>query len=257
MSRSRQAATTLARSTPGAEGIAMTTSSGDVRSRISPISSVEPSTFTPTACMPRLRGSSSTKPIARAPRFGFSRSSRTTICPPEPGADDQDAAGAAAARGPVGPLGDHPPREPGAAEQDDGEQEVEDDHRARQVVGVGLGEGEDRDQQAAGHRGGADDRPQVGKLEVAPPLAVQAEDAEHDRLAERDEGDRAGEHGPVAVRDAARGVQEAQLEGQREGDGREQRHRPRTEAPGAGTPGPAAARRRDIEASVMLIAHDR
>ena len=34
--------------------------------------------------MPRLRGSSSTKPIAVTPRSGLSCSSRTTIWPPEP-----------------------------------------------------------------------------------------------------------------------------------------------------------------------------
>ena len=34
--------------------------------------------------IPRLRGSSSTKPIAVAPRSGLSCSSRTTIWPPEP-----------------------------------------------------------------------------------------------------------------------------------------------------------------------------
>ena len=267
MSRSRHAATTLARSTPGAEGIAMITSSGDLRSRISSISSVEPSTFTPAACMPRLRGSSSTKPIAAAPRRGFSRSSRTTICPPEPAPDDQHPPRAAAACGPVGSLGDHPPRQPAAAHQDDGEQEVEHDHRPRQAVGVGLGEGEDGNQQPARHRGRADDRPQVGELEVAPPLLVQAQDAEHDRLADGHEGDRPGEHGPVAVGDATRRIEEAQAEGQREGRGGEQgvgselqqpaavdvlhgppaQQGPQTAAPGL-SPAFVLARRRVIEA---------
>ena len=124
--------------------------------------------------------------------------------PARAGADDQHPAGAAAAGGAVGPLGDHPPREAGAAHQDDGEQEVEHDHRPRKVVGVGLGEGEDRHQQPARHRGGADDRPQVRELEVAPPLLVQPQEAEHDRLAEGHEGDRPGEHRPVALGDAAR-----------------------------------------------------
>ena len=141
--------------------------------------------------------------------------------PARAGADDQHPAGAAAS-GAVGPLGDHPPGEPGAAHQDDGEQEVVDDHRPRKVVGVGLREREDRDQQPAGHGCGADDGPQVGKLEVAPPLLVQAEEAEHGRLAESDEDDRSGEHGPVAVRDATGRVEEAQVEGKGESGGGEQ-----------------------------------
>jgi hypothetical protein len=84
ISRSRQAATTLARSVPGAEGIAITTSSGSLSSRISLISSVVPSTLRPSIRMPRLRGSSSMKPIAVEPMLGLSCSSRTTIWPPEP-----------------------------------------------------------------------------------------------------------------------------------------------------------------------------
>src|SRR5204862_438506 len=88
-SRSRQAATTLARRVPGADGIAITTSSGPVRSRMTPISSVGPRTLTPAALMPRLPGSSSTNPMARDPRLGFRRNSRATIWPPDP--DVQEA----------------------------------------------------------------------------------------------------------------------------------------------------------------------
>jgi hypothetical protein len=84
ISRSRQAATTLPRRVPGAEGIAITTSSGSVSSRIWATSSVVPRTFSPSIRMPRLRGSSSRNPIAVEPRLGLSCSSRTTICPPEP-----------------------------------------------------------------------------------------------------------------------------------------------------------------------------
>jgi hypothetical protein len=69
---------------PGADGIAMITSSGSVSSRIEPISSVEPRTLRPSIRIPRLRGSSSRNPIATEPRPGLSCISRTTIWPPEP-----------------------------------------------------------------------------------------------------------------------------------------------------------------------------
>ena len=103
------------------------------------------------------------------------------------------------------------------------EQEVEDHDRARQAVVVGLGEREDEHHQGAGDRQRADQRPEVGEPEVAPPLLVQAEELDHERLAERDEHDRAGEHRLVAVRDPPGHVEEAQLEGEREGGGGEQR----------------------------------
>ena len=164
---------------PGAEGIAITTSSGSVSSRISPISSVVPSTLSPSMRMPRLRGSSSTKPIARAPRFGLSCSSRTTIWPPEPAPTTSTprarrgrrGRGQAARRAPSGRS------EPGAAEQDDGEQEVEDHDRARQAVVERLQRaGRSIARIAARDRAGAQHGHHVGEAEVAPPLLVQAEE---------------------------------------------------------------------------------
>ena len=66
MPRSRQAETTRARSVPGAEGMAMMTSPGSTSSRIRGRSALAPSTLTPCSRrMPRLRGSSSTKPTGR------------------------------------------------------------------------------------------------------------------------------------------------------------------------------------------------
>ena len=60
MARSRHAVTTFWRSTPGAEGIAMITSSGFTPSSTRGSSSVVPSTLCPAIRMPCLRGSSST-----------------------------------------------------------------------------------------------------------------------------------------------------------------------------------------------------
>ncbi len=87
MPRSRHAATTRARSVPGAEGIAMTTSSGSTSSRIRARSSesVVPSTFSPcSSFIPCLRGSSSTNPTGRSRSCGLRISSRTTRRPPSP-----------------------------------------------------------------------------------------------------------------------------------------------------------------------------
>ena len=87
MPRSRHAVTTRARSVPGAEGIAITTSSGSTSSRIRARSSdsVVPSTFRPcSSLIPCRRGSSSTNPTGRRRSPGLRTSSRTTSRPPWP-----------------------------------------------------------------------------------------------------------------------------------------------------------------------------
>ena len=89
MPRSRQAVTTFWRSMPGAEGIAMMTSSGLTPSSTRGSWSVVPSTLCPAMRMPCLRGSSSTKPTARAGSAGLRRSSNATCWPPLPAPDDQ------------------------------------------------------------------------------------------------------------------------------------------------------------------------
>ena len=221
MSRSRHAATTLARSTPGRGGdrddhLVGRLAIEDLADLVRRAQHLHPNGVHAT-----LAG----VVVQEADRPGAQARVQPQLAhhhlPARAGADHQHPPGAAAAGGAIGSLGDHPPREAGAAQQGDGEQEVEHDHRPRKVVGVGLGQGEDRHQQPARHRGGADDRPQVGELEVAPPLLVQAQEAEHDRLAEGHEGDRPGEHRPVALGDAA-GIEEAQGEGQRIGGGGKQ-----------------------------------
>ena len=99
--------------------------------------SVEPSTLSPSIRIPRLRGSSSTKPIAVAPRLGLSCSSRTTIWPPEPAPITSTSC--LGTRGAArGPLDDQPHRQPGAGDQHQRQDEVHHRDRARQVVVEGL-----------------------------------------------------------------------------------------------------------------------
>ena len=69
---------------PGADGIAMMTSSGSASSRIRASSSVGPRTRTPSMRIPCLSGSSSTKPTGFRPSSGLRRISRRTSRPPSP-----------------------------------------------------------------------------------------------------------------------------------------------------------------------------
>ncbi len=108
----------------------------------------------------------------------------------------------------------------GDDEEAEREDEVVDHHRARHRARERLGDHEDGDEERRGDGAGAHHRPGVADVEVAPPLLVQAHQAEDDGLAERDEDDRAGQHVDVAVRDPARLVDEADLEGEVEGEGR-------------------------------------
>jgi hypothetical protein len=85
MPRARHALATRPRSVPGADGMAMITSSGSVSSRIRGNSSpVVPSTRTPSTRMRRFVGSSSTKPTGLSRRPGLRSTSRSTSRPPSP-----------------------------------------------------------------------------------------------------------------------------------------------------------------------------
>ena len=109
---------------------------------------------------------------------------------------------------------DHPSEEPGAADQEDREQEVADDDRPRDLVVERLQQ-QERDRQDRGRdRAGAQHGDHVRQAEVAPPLLVEAGDVEDDQLPGHHEADRGGEHVVVALRDPARGIEEAQPEGQ-------------------------------------------
>ena len=94
-------------------------------------------------------------------------------------------------------------------------------------------EGDDEDR--AGDGDGADDQQEVAAADVAPPLLVEPEGGEDDQLADDDEADRLGEEDPVAVRQVAL-VEEAQAEGQVEGERDE-------DAVGAAPGGPGCGRR--------------
>ena len=86
-------------SSPGAEGIAMITSSGSASSRMRGRSpSVLPRTLTPSMRRPRLRGSSSRKPDRRKPELAVAQDLAQHEPPAVAGADDQHAALALAHR---------------------------------------------------------------------------------------------------------------------------------------------------------------
>ena len=133
--RARHAVTTRARSVPGADGIAITTSSGSTSSRIRVRSSLEvvPSTFRPCSSLIRcLRGSSSTKPTGRR------RSCRVAheLADDQPAtvsaADDQHVARALADAEAADPPLDHEvDDEAGADEQRELKQQEQRDHARR------------------------------------------------------------------------------------------------------------------------------
>ena len=129
------------------------------------------------------------------------------------GADDQRLARLALARRLRRPLDPQAGDDPGAGEQARGQDEVEDHDRPRQVVVEWLEHGEDNDERRARERRGAQQRREIPGEEVAPPLRVEAEQREDQRLADRHEGNRLPEHLLVALGDSAR-VDEAQDERQ-------------------------------------------
>ena len=88
------------------------------------------------------------------------------------------------------------------------------------------------DQERAGEGDGAQDQQEVAAAHVAPPLLVEPEGAEDDQLADDDEADRLGEEHLVAVRQPVRVVEEAQLEGQEEGQRDQDRVGERPAGPG-------------------------
>ena len=231
MSRSRQAATTLARSTPGADGIAITTSSGPSRSRISVDLPGRAKDLHAGCGHVALAGVVVDEADRPDPEVGIQLELANDHLAAGARPDDEHATRPGAARGLVRTLRDRAPDEARAAHQQDGEQQVEDDDRARKVVVVRLRQREDRDEDHARHHRRPHDRPHVGELEIAPPLAVEAQDLEHDRLADRDEGDRPCEHRHVPMRDPNRHVQEPQHE--RESERRRSEHRVGRELLGA------------------------
>ena len=89
-----------------------------------------------------------------------------------PGADDQHPPSSSLVP-PNEPLHqNHADEEPGAADQEDGEQEVADDDRAWDLVVEGLQQQEGDRQDRRRDRAGAKHRDHVRQAEVAPPLLV-------------------------------------------------------------------------------------
>ena len=221
MLRSRHAVTTAWRIVPGAEGMAMITSSG----------------FTSSSTRGKLGGGAEhlvpghphallarvvvEEPTAAERSSGLRRSSKATCCPPLPAPTISTSR---AARSNIGPRSGRSTRprhsEARAGDEGEREQEVERDHAARRV---GAAEGEEeqgRDQHDRGHHDRLHDRLHVLLVDEAPELRVEAEEREDHDLHRHDEDDRVLEEVLVAVRDP---LVEAQDEGEVVGQ-RDQAH---------------------------------
>ena len=109
---------------------------------------------------------------------------------------------------------DHPGEQTGAPDEEDGEQEVADHDRARDLVIERLQQQEGDCEDRGRDRAGAQHGDHVREAEVAPPLLVEAGDVEDEQLPDDHEPDRVGEHVVVALGNPARGIEEPQPEGQ-------------------------------------------
>ena len=99
MPRSRQQRTTFARRMPGAEGIAIVTSSGSTSSRIRPSSFVVPSTRTPSIAQAPLERVVVDEADRLEAQLGVAQDLAQDEAPAVAGADDQQAARVLARRG--------------------------------------------------------------------------------------------------------------------------------------------------------------
>ena len=212
--RSRQAATTGARTVPGADGIAMITSSGSTSS----------STLgrAPRSCRARdsprsirapcLRGSSSTKPTGRSPRSGLRMISRSSSRPPSPAPTIRTERASRRARKPrERPLVEHVDQEARAADEHEHQQPVEHEHAGRDVdrdeaavdaveLQPRLHDGHVGEQRRASRRRTACAiREVVALRRVAHPVPVEAEQREDEHAAHDGEPDRPLEQVGVAA----------------------------------------------------------
>ena len=122
---------------PGAEGIAIVTSSGSTSSRIRPSSFVVPSTRTPSIRSRRLSGSSSTKPTGLRPQLGVAQDLAQDEAAAVAGADDEQAARVLArAKAAQRALVDRARDEARAADEGQHEQQVQREHAGRRVTAV-------------------------------------------------------------------------------------------------------------------------
>ena len=90
-------------------------------------------------------------------------------------------------------------------------------------MGERLEDGEEDDEDRAGGGDRTHDHQEVAARHIAPPLLVEPEGREDGHLPHSDENDGLQEEHLVAVREAARVVEEAKSECQVEGEGDEQR----------------------------------
>ena len=199
MSRERQAVTTFWRSTPGAEGMAMTTSLGWVSSSTRGRSSVEPSTSKPAMRIPFLRGSSSMKPIGAVDSAGLRRSSVATCWPPLPAPTISTSRSADCTSGPRGRSTSGADQEAGADAEGEREQEVERHDPARRAGVARREEEQGGDQDEAGDHDRLDQRLEVLLVDEPPELGVEPEQREDRELHHHHEDEGVGEQLLVAV----------------------------------------------------------
>ena len=181
---------------PGADGIAITTSSGLVRSRIAPISSVVPSTWSPRLRMPRFARVVVDEADRAAAEVRVELQLADDHLAARAGADDQHRrAPCGAARPAVGRSRSSgaASRAPPASRRQ--EHEVEDDDRAAaRLVGVTAGRSTKTSDQIRPRRAttsGADTAARGRAGGSSATTSVLAEQLEDQRLADRDERDRA------------------------------------------------------------------
>ncbi len=196
MPRSRPARATRARSVPGAEGIAISISSGSASSRMRGSWSVAPSTFTPSIRTRCFSGSSSTKPTGLIPSCGLRTISRSSSRPPSPAPHDQDPARALARTEPADrALGDRVPHEAHAADERERQQQEEGRHAgrhgdvdldARRRPRHGPGDRDDPDHHEHHDRHGLQDAEVVALRHVPPLLLLDAEEREDDERGDDD-----------------------------------------------------------------------
>ena len=219
MPRRRPSRTTRARSVPGADGIAIVISSGSASSRMRARSSVVPSTRTPSTRMPRLSGSSSTKPTGSRSSCGLRMISRSDEPAAVAGADDQHAAGSGARGTRAAGARRRCARRTARRRRRQGEQEEEREHAGRGGHGDLAG--------PRRHRDRVHDRDEAG---------------EHERV----DGDRLDD-GEVVAR--ARVAPLLDLETQQREDDERRDDRPRRSSPRTGARSSAARRRRSAVGS--------
>ena len=186
-----QTSTTTCRRAPGADGIAITTSSGSVSRRTRSMSSIVPITLTLWSRRPCFAGSSSRIAISVYPESPLAHLAHDQLTGVA-GADHEHLV-AADERG--GVLRHDARERPGRDQEQPGQHQVEHDHAARQRVVAATFDGREQPHRAVRHdpadQQGPAEREHVGERRVAPPPRVDAQHDQDDDL-HRDEPPPAG-----------------------------------------------------------------